>query len=122
MEYCGILEGPVDHLGNQVKNTKHDSPYSYDPYVIMGVPGAKYKHADYSDRLRQWDSDKYQKLVERHFKKGQRFDNTTIDIIEKFLKDYHDDPGLKLVMVAEGANQATGYPYWIFFYNNGVEG
>lgn len=110
----------VDHEGNPVEKTKFEYPYSYDPYVIMGVPGSKYEGADYSDRLMQFDWDKFHDLSEKHFgDRGQLFHNREMNKIESFLQEYHDKPNLKLVMVSEGANVSNGYPYWIFFYNNG---
>jgi hypothetical protein len=51
---------------------------------------------------------------------GKRFDNASPDVVEKFLQLFYDDNGLTLEAIGEGANQATGYPYWVFWFKKGV--
>lgn len=107
---------PINQNGDPVKKTKLKYPYSYDPFIVQGSPG-EYECTDYSDRLMQWNWDKFYELSEKHFgNRDQIFYDRPIDKIESFLQDYHNNPKLKLVMVSEGANVSNGYPYWIFFY------
>lgn len=90
-------------------------PYSYDPFTIWKRQGAAPNDSVYSDRLLQWDFKKHNELCQKHFgNKGQRWDNRSPELIEKFLQDYLDDPTLSLCEVIEGCNQSNGYPYWCF--------
>ena len=112
--------GEVDHLGKPVERSKFTHPYSYSPHIIMGEPGSDHDQTDYSDRLMQWDWDKFNGLSMKHFgNEGQVFYDRPMDKIEAFLQDYHNDPKLKLVMVSQGANMGNGFPYWIFFSQRG---
>jgi hypothetical protein len=108
----------MDYEGNPVKRTKKDYPYSYDPYVIYrNGKNSDVTDSVYSDRLFQWDPKLYNELSEKHFgNKGQFFSNRNIESIEKFLADYLNFKDLKLIVLMEGANFSSGYPYWVFFF------
>lgn len=106
--------------GKPVEKTQKDYPYSYDAYCI-------YKSDDwspndsgtYSDRLMQWDLDKFTRCAKKAFgiNCGQYFNNKKPEDIEKFLSLYFDQE-LKLTGVEQACNQCNGYPYWIFYYKN----
>lgn len=109
------------HLGPR---TKRSHPYSYDP-VLQYKKYAKTPqtaHASYSDRLAQWDHDKFRRLCEQHFKGkngdrgGDWFYQRHPADIEAFLRDYFDQPALELVRVEEQCNVASGFPLWVFWY------
>lgn len=109
----------VDLDGNPVERSRASHPYPYSPYVMYRNGGnEEIKTCVYSDRLFQWDSKKYNELCEKHFgNTGQHFSSRSPDTIEKFLKDYMDDQSLKLIVIQEGANMSSGYPYWVFHYS-----
>lgn len=107
--------GPVDEHGNPVRRTKQSHPYSYDGFVLWKSDEYSPRSPAgtiYSDRLYEWDYEKAIALGEKH--KVKRWDNTPAKQIEAFLRDWNDDPGLRLVLVMEYCNQASGYPCWRF--------
>lgn len=107
----------VDWDGNEVKRTPMEYPYSYEPHVIAKIDH-NYQGAVYSDRLYQWDYEKYNRLCQKHFNdEAQSWDHRPFDKIEEFLADYFNNQNLKLVGIMKGANYSNGYPYWIFMYN-----
>ena len=110
----------VDLDGNEIKRNPFSHPYNYDEYVIWkdeDFDKEKYS-AVYSDRLWQWNYEKYNKCCQTVFKnKGQMFDNREPKEIEEFLIMYFDKK-IKLTAVIKGCNLSTGYPYWIFIYED----
>jgi hypothetical protein len=76
-----------------------------------------YTNTVYSDRLFQWDHEKYNRLCQKHFgDEGQVFYNRKSDKIEAFLRDYTEDESLILTLVKEQKNVSSGYPLWLFGY------
>jgi len=88
-------------------------------YVISPVEydsGEKSTDTVYSDRLYQWDPEKYNELCKKHFgNMGQYWSNRKPKLIEAFLCDYIGKP-VTLTKVELTENVSTGYPIWIFFY------
>lgn len=109
---------PVDLHGNPVLRTKSTHPYSYDSHVIYrNGENSQIKASVYSDRLFQWDPDKYDSLCVKHFgDEGQYFNNREPDAIQEFLREYTGRETLELIAIEEGANVSNGYPYWVFHY------
>lgn len=111
----------VDEHGNAVERTPQTNPYNYDSFLMWR--GGANKEANgcvYSDRLFQWDHEKHDRLCQKHFgNRGQYWDNRDIEKIEAFLRDYNDDPKLKLIYIMQCCNQSSGYPCWAFCYKNG---
>ena len=96
----------VDIHGEEVRRTKRDYPYSYDPYLIWGKPckkedGIKYNYT-YSDRL---EGTRYASYMER---KNPSFIKNAL---EKELKKE-----ITVHAIAEGANQSNGYEYWVYAF------
>lgn len=114
---------PVDMYGEPVEKTKMEYPYSYDAHVIWrGGLNEDIDNSCYSDRLLQWGREKYNELCEKHFgNQGQWWNKRNPKQIESFLRDYFDNPKLNLILILEGANQSSGYPYWVFMYNTNKE-
>ena len=113
----------VDLDGNEIKRNPFTHPYSYDEFVIWkDETFSKDKNsAVYSDRLYQWDSKKYNKCCEEIFQNQvQRFDQRNPERIEKFLCMYFDTK-IKLTSIVQGCNLSSGFPYWIFFYDQQEE-
>ena len=111
----------VDLNGEAIKRTPYTHPYNYDEHVIWKDDSNfdyNNDNAVYSDRLFQWDPEKYNICHKEVFKDGsQYFYQSNPEEIEKFLSIYFDKQ-IKLTAVVEGCNQAYGNPYWVFFYKN----
>lgn len=115
-----------DLYGNPVKRTPQAFPYSFDEYVQYKATGFNPYDSNYSgvysDRMFQWDHDKYSEACRIAFNNqgGQYFDHRDPKDIEHFLSVYFDKP-IYLKAVLKGCNQATGYPYWVFLYTEKQE-
>lgn len=69
----------------------------------------------YSDRLYQWDWEKYNKCHKEVWgNEGQMFCNYDFANIEKFLNLYYPNRNLKLIYVEQQENASNGFPYWRF--------
>lgn len=115
---------PIDEHGKPVTRTKATHPYSYDGFVTWrGGDNAEATSGAYSDRLMQFDRPKLIALSKKHF--GDESDywySREPQAIEAFLRDWFENPLLKLILVMECCNQATGYPLWRFDFCNRKEG
>lgn len=110
--------GFINLNGRPIERTPFSHPYNYDEYVcwIDESFNRDKCEAVYSDRLYQWDYEKYHKCCKEVFKnQAQYFDKRNPEEIEEFLSMYFEK-NIKLTAVVQGCNQATGYPYWVFFY------
>lgn len=109
----------VDINGNPVERSKEDYPYSYDFFVIWKKDYIKEKsNVLYSDRLRQWDRQKYDDCcMEVWGDKRHSFYSRNPEEIEAFLYKYIGK-NIKLTVVMEGCNISSGYPIWSFHYEN----
>lgn len=107
----------VDIHGSINERTPRNAPYSYDPYVVKKSARCTplLDDAVYSDRLSQWDYDKYEAACKHAFKTGGQFSTKSLDEISDFLS-YYFDKKVECTCIMEGCNVATGYPYWIFYY------
>lgn len=103
-----------DENGEPVARTKYTHPYSYDPFVIWKGAG-KANGTVYTDRLFEWDRRKAEDLCDKHLP-GLRWNNAPPSKIEAFLREYMGEPNLRLVLVMEYCNWATGYPVWRLDY------
>lgn len=104
--------------GREVEKTPDKYRYSYDAYVTHKFKD-EYEDAVYSDRLWQWDPKKHDSLCQEHFgNQGQYWDGRSPEKIEAFLRDYNNNPKLTLVGIMTGANASSGFPYWVFMFDN----
>lgn len=103
-----IFKGPGE------RRDRYSHPYSYDPIRLWGDEKAEASSSAYTDRLMQWDSDKYSLLSKKHFTRGHpSWGAEHAKEIEAFLQDYIDDKTLKLVSITEFCNVSSGYPVWL---------
>ena len=106
----------VDLDGKPIERTPITHPYNFDDYVEWKSGFTKGDSAVYSDRLYQWDSKKYDECYNEIFKKsGQYFNSNNPSGIEKFLSMYFGKE-ITLTAILRGCNQASGFPYWVFYY------
>lgn len=103
--------------GEVIEKNPINHPYNYDTFLVWkNEYREKEAHAVYSDRLRQWDEDKYTRCCKEAFtKQGQYLSEMPPEEIEKFLALYFDK-NIKLTAIEQACNVSNGYPYWIFYY------
>lgn len=115
--------GPVDKDGLPVTKTKQSYPYSYGEYVVHR--GGDYRtatNAVYSDRLYQWDSSKHEQACKDAFsQRSGSFSQQPFHEVQKYLSLYFGLDDLQLLLVCEGCNVSSGYPYWVFWYRSETE-
>lgn len=107
----------LDINGNPIKRTPSTHPYNYDEYVVWKEKGCDIKNSSavYSDRLYQWDSKKFNECCEKVGQIGQYFHSTSRPKIQEFLSLYFEKE-IKLTAIIQGCNQSSGFPYWVFCY------
>ena len=107
--------------GERVERTPREYPYSYDPFLVFKDPmWSDNDTVVYSDRLHEWDWQKYDRCCEEVWNnRGQYFSGRTPVDIERFLQLYFDDSKLQLTGIEEGCNYANGYPFWVFYMKEG---
>lgn len=113
----------IDIYGNAIKRTPFTNPYNYDEYVIWRRDSNTDEPCDlskssavYSDRLFQWDPEKYNRCCKEVFGDiGQYFNTRNPDKIQQFLSIYFEKD-VELLAIVQGCNQFSGFPYWIFLY------
>lgn len=102
--------------GKPIDRNPVSYPYSYDPYVIWMGCFSDDNQAVYSDRLYQWDRDKYDKCCQEVFgDTGHVFSNRSPQKINEFLNKYFEKT-VMLTAITQGCNVSNGYPYWVFYY------
>jgi hypothetical protein len=86
---------------------------------VQGLPegSAQYKLSDaYSDRMMDWDFEKFTRCASEAGIKGQYFSGNTPNQAQNFIRLYYNNPNLILVKVVQYNNAATGYPIWYFVW------
>jgi len=109
--------GGVDWVNPRYTKGKTSNPYSYSEfYLARSVPVADVKKYDgvYSDRLQEWNREKFEEAG-KPFQK--RFDQFSLKDCSAFLTAYYGKP-VTAVALAEGCNVSNGYPYWIFWFKD----
>jgi hypothetical protein len=105
-----------DENGDPIERTPLTHPYSYQGFVLWGKNSQFINACVYSDRIYEWDYKKHNELCMRHFgNEGQYWENRDHQKIEDFLKDW-TGKNVRLLMIMQHCNQATGYPCWSFHY------
>ncbi len=97
--------------------SKHDERYhySYSPFIVWGEDIPE-QGCVYTDRLFQWDPEKFDKLCLKHFGNvSQYFNDRNHELVEAFLSDYLGKK-VKLGMIVEWCNVSSGYPLWSLHY------
>lgn len=114
----------VDEYDNPVERTKDKYPYTYDGFVVYRLgKNEEITGTVYSDRMLQWDWDKYNKCTKEVFgDTRQMFYDATPSQIEALLQLYFQKPTLKLILMMEYCNVSNGYPVWRFDYKTEKDG
>jgi len=92
-----------------------------DEIILFENDSVKSNHTVYSDRLYQWDWEKYNSIRKKIFNdESQYFDGLNPKDIERFLIEYLGKE-LVLVRVQKYINKSNGFPYWRFDYSTNDE-
>ena len=119
---CAIVSGfghGIDENDRPVERSKAEHPYSYDSFVQERCgPNSMATATAYTDRLAQQDPELTARLMAKHLNDGHGdwWDARPAAAIESFLRERLSLPSLKVVLVMECCNQATGNPYWRIDY------
>jgi hypothetical protein len=96
------------------QRTKEEYPYAYSAHYLFGERSDD-ASAVYSDRLSQWDHDKFKsalgELSRKHFNQFSPKD------CSDFLSRYFGRE-VECVALAEECNVGNGYPLWIFWFRD----
>ena len=88
----------------------------YGDSIIFDRPNLKADDTVYSDRLFQWEPDKFNELCKKYWgNTRQGFHGRKADEIEKFLCDYFGKT-IIITQIITGLNKSNGYPYWGFSF------
>lgn len=97
------------------RRTVYSHPYSFDPVTLIHNPGEVTGRA-YSDRLAQWDYEKFRRCMgdggEGNFNWGSRTK------VQKLLSEYFDDDTIAVRKVMKTCNIATGDPVWYITWHS----
>lgn len=96
--------------------TKEDWPYSYSEHYLWGER-EEGCDAVYSDRLQQWEPEKYKEAAKIVAGSKSRYGGWGKALTSKYLSAYFGKP-VEAVAVAEGCNVSSGYPYWVFWFKD----
>ncbi len=110
--------GYIDEHGKPIKRTPQTHPYLYEGFVEKRLgPNSEATGTVYSDRLRQWDASKAKacKLI-AFGRDTDNYSSFSAEQIQTYLREYLDEPELKLILVMQYCNQSSGYPVWRFDY------
>lgn len=112
-----LEEEYVDLNNKPIKRNPHSYPYSYDTFKVWDNGYCKEKsHSLYSDRMWQWNYEKFDKCCEMVFgNSGQMFYDRTPEDINSFINLYLGKE-VRLTAILQGCNVSTGFPYWVFVY------
>ena len=109
-KYYYDVDGHIHHVPPR---TKYTHPYSYDAITLFNN-GDTATSSVYSDRMAQWDYEKFRKAMEEQGELG--YDWHDGEKVTKMCQTYFDNPTLQVVKVVELCNVATGYPVWHIMY------
>ena len=113
----------VDSNGQPIERTPSTHPYNYDSYVLWrNLPNDKVCDGAYSDRMRQWDSEKFERCWKEHCGTGQYWSEYSQEQITNFVRAYYDNQEIQICYLQQCCNQATGFPLWyVAFYKPKAE-
>lgn len=98
---------------NGQRRTKSEAPYGYSEFYLAGGPEGRALATDavYSDRLYQWNSEKYA-ACSKAVKQG--WQSMSLKQASKWMSLYYGK-AIEVTALAEGCNISNGYPYWIIW-------
>lgn len=110
-----------DINGNPIEKTPFSNPYDYDSFVIFKHSNFN-KENDYavdSDRLSQWDNNKFKEAT-RIIRAKYNIEYCTFifrnrDAISDFMSIYYSK-NIIVTAVVQNCNKNNGYPYWTIYY------
>ena len=107
--------------GEIVERTPDKHPYSYDLYYTWGALPTQEDEPDvisvYSDRMYQWDSEKFNSCMRKHTgTESQLWNSISPAKLQNMFREYFDKPNLKLVRIFNGCNHGNGNPLYLVHY------
>lgn len=122
LEPVDTRDSDLDRRDPPRRKHDHNYTYSYDPFTIWGHagPNERCNGSEWTDRLWEFDYSKAERLAARIYAGARPFDNHSCrgDLVEQFLREWHEDPVLELLRVIEYCNPSTGYPTWRLDYHS----
>jgi hypothetical protein len=120
-------ERDADLQRHDPPRTKASDPYSFDPYTIWGFagPNPQCNATDWTDRLWEWNYAKCERLTKEVYPPGSMpFSDYGCrgDLIQEFLRRYHDDESIVLLRVIAYCNASNGFPLWRLDYKTSKAG
>jgi hypothetical protein len=116
MSIIEIFDADSDLDRSDPPRSKHEFPYSYDPFTVWGGYRLSCNASVFSDRIFQWDGEKTRLLGKEIFGRGTWFgaglDPTKVEL---FLQRWLDDSTIRLTRVVEYCSQG-GFPVWRLDY------
>lgn len=102
----------VDGKGNIITSMNKDK---YGGEILYERKGVESKHSEHSDRLYQFDPEKFDVCRMKVFGNHSQYFDEPSEKIEQFLCEYL---GKKIILVrnTKYINASSGYPYWRFDY------
>lgn len=109
--------------GEPCVRTKDTHPYAYDEFVVWGGFGERGDSAIYSDRLRECDAIKFERLQAKHFPEcvTSGWANVSKPALTAFMREFFNDPGMHVERLTQQCNIATGFPIWAAYFSHGTE-
>lgn len=90
-------------------------PYNFSEYYLFNMKEKNTKYeAVYSDRMNQWDYEKFKRALDIV---GSGMDWFDPNKAEKFMSAYYGR-AIEVAAMARGCNQSSGYPYFIFWFRD----
>ena len=111
--------------------TPEQYPYGFEAYICWEVAdflgakaaaGRRFSGFD-TDRLTMWDFAKHDRLNMKHFgnKAQLHWGSRSPKLIEAFVRDWCEDPGLRLVQIIAQVNVGNGFPLWSLVFIHSEE-
>lgn len=105
--------GAVGVDGKPVERTKAQYPYSYDTFIVWRTgPNSELTHSVYTDRMQQWEPEKFELLRKKY---NKQFPAMTPAELTNYMCEYIGKQ-VEVIYLAECCNHANGFPLWLIGY------
>ena len=99
------------------RSSRPQEPIDWAAPVVTYDTGVEGNGCNDSDRLLMAEWDKHNALCRKHFgNESQLWGGRSPELIQAFLRDYFDKPGLVLTQIQRMRNRSNGHHIWHFQY------